>query len=156
MIKKNTLNFGRRFFLKLASLCGITVTGTFIPAFFTGCENDTTKSSDKSVELDISTQPALQNMGSAAKVTFGENNNGRPVIVIRLAENEFVVLTSVCAHLGCEVNLPDEENGIISCPCHGSQYSSSNGKVLRGPTTAPLTKFVSKFDPDSGKLTITF
>ncbi len=159
MIQKNTLNFGRRFFLKLASMCGITVTGTFIPAIFTGCENDTTKSSDKSVELDISTQPALQNGGSAAKITFGENNNGRPVIVIRLAENEFVVLTSVCAHLGCEVDLPDGESGIIVCPgpCgHGSQYSSSNGAVLRGPTTAPLTKYVSTFDPDSGKLTITF
>lgn len=156
MFQIHTQNFGRRFFLKLASLCGITVTGAFISTFLTGCENDTTKSSDKTVDLDISTQPELQNVGGAAKVTFGANNNGRPVMVIRSAENEFVVVTSVCTHQGCEVDLPDEESGIISCGCHGSQFSSSNGEVLKGPANVPLAKYVSKFDPDSGKLTITF
>ncbi len=95
-------------------------------------------------------------VGGSIKQTFGINNNGRPVIITRYNETEFYVLTSVCTHQGCEVNLPAEPKGDLVCPCHNSVFSSSNGGVKRGPAGAPLRKFSTTFDTKNNVLKIMF
>lgn len=44
---------------------------------------------------------------------------------------------SRCTHAGCPVT--EVEEGVISCPCHGSRFSISDGSVARPPATEPLT-----------------
>jgi Rieske Fe-S protein len=57
-------------------------------------------------------------------------------VVTQPAEGEFKAFSSVCTHQGCQVG--GVENGVISCPCHGSQFDISTGAVVQGPATKPL------------------
>jgi Rieske Fe-S protein len=45
-------------------------------------------------------------------------------------------VSAVCTHQGCTVSSPHD--GVVNCPCHGSRFDASTGKVLRGPATRPL------------------
>lgn len=58
------------------------------------------------------------------------------VVVTQPAEGDFRAFSSTCTHQGCTVS--DVSDGIISCPCHGSQYSAEDGTVERGPATEAL------------------
>jgi cytochrome b6-f complex iron-sulfur subunit len=67
------------------------------------------------------------------------NVSGLPAaIYLRKNEDEtFSALLTQCTHKGCEV---DPDYDMLSCPCHGSKYSST-GKVISPPATEPLKKF---------------
>jgi Rieske Fe-S protein len=58
------------------------------------------------------------------------------VVVIRSQSGAVHGLSAICTHLGCTVGAP--EGGVITCPCHGSQFNAQTGAVLRGPATKPL------------------
>jgi len=66
------------------------------------------------------------------------NVNGLPAAVyLRKNENgTFTALLTQCTHKGCEV---DPDYDLLSCPCHGSKYSSA-GEVISPPATEPLKK----------------
>ncbi len=49
----------------------------------------------------------------------------------------FRVVSAVCTHLGCTVNLVGQG---FHCPCHGSVFNQS-GAVVSGPAPAPLAWF---------------
>lgn len=156
MDKIKTPKKGRRFFLKLTSFFGVSVNYALIQSLFSGCESDTMKSKEQMVDFDISTEQSLSEIGGSAKATFSDYNNGKPVVITHTNVNEFVVLTSVCTYEGCLINLPDQESGIIECPCCGSRYAAQDGSVLRGPTVAPLRRYASAYNSSSNMLTITF
>jgi nitrite reductase/ring-hydroxylating ferredoxin subunit len=59
------------------------------------------------------------------------------VVVTQPAADQFVGLSAVCPHQNCLVN--QVENQTISCPCHGSQFSITDGAVIQGPATTGLT-----------------
>jgi Rieske Fe-S protein len=65
------------------------------------------------------------------------------VIVVKLA-SEIIVFSSRCTHAGCKIN--HEINGRLVCPCHGSAFDASSGKVLNGPAGLPLKQI--KFEKD--------
>ena len=100
--------------------------------------------------------PALGSVGGAAKRVFGSHNGGRPVIIVRLSDDDFLAISSVCTHQGCEVNLPGQRHGEILCECHDSVFDRKSGAVLQGPATAPLRRFDAGYREGSGVLTITF
>jgi cytochrome b6-f complex iron-sulfur subunit len=77
--------------------------------------------------------------------------DGAPILIIRTARDSFTALSTRCAHEGCPVNAPVK--GIITCPCHGSQYAL-DGKVLRGPTIYPLTRYLTYYDRNAGRLSV--
>jgi len=58
------------------------------------------------------------------------------VVVTQPAQGDFKAFSAVCTHLSCIVG--DVSNGLITCPCHGSQYSITDGSVRRGPAPAAL------------------
>lgn len=84
-------------------------------------------------------------------VTKTLGSDGAPILVARTAPGTFSALSTRCTHEGCPVNPP--VNGVITCPCHGSQYAL-DGKVLRGPTIYPLTRYETHFDRAAGRLSV--
>ncbi len=58
------------------------------------------------------------------------------VVVTQPAEGDFKAFSAVCTHQGCLVT--DVADDTISCPCHGSQFSATDGSVKGGPASAPL------------------
>jgi Rieske Fe-S protein len=57
------------------------------------------------------------------------------VVVTRTGEAVHA-FSSRCTHLGCTVNRVS--GGKIFCPCHGSVFDATTGRVLESPATAPL------------------
>lgn len=142
----------RREFLKAALCLGA---GLCFPALLASCSSETKPTEPGgTVELDLSTVPELQQIGGAIKKTFASHNGGRPVLIIRLGQNEFVVFSAVCTHEGCDVGLPQGES--IPCPCHGSRFATADGHVLQGPASRPLPRFASRYDATRNVLIITF
>lgn len=59
-------------------------------------------------------------------------------VVTQPKAGDFKAFSATCTHQGCTVG--DVSGGTINCPCHGSQYSITDGSVVRGPATDPLPK----------------
>ncbi len=58
------------------------------------------------------------------------------VVVTQPTSGDFKAFSAVCTHKGCTVS--EVADGLITCACHGSQYSIDDGSVQKGPATAPL------------------
>jgi menaquinol-cytochrome c reductase iron-sulfur subunit len=65
--------------------------------------------------------------------------------------NEFVAISTRCAHLGCPVRFVQSAGNFI-CPCHGGIYDFE-GKVIGGPPVRPLDRFQTRVS-DDGQLEI--
>lgn len=79
---------------------------------------------------------------SAIPVGGGKIFADQLVVVTQPTAGAFKAFTAVCTHMGCTVN--QVSNGLIMCPCHGSEYSISDGSVKQGPAPTPLpTKQIS-------------
>lgn len=72
-------------------------------------------------------------VGQAVSATHG----GEPVIVAQPTQGAAAAFSAKCTHLGCTVRPAGTE---LHCPCHGSRYSATTGKVLHGPAPRPLDK----------------
>jgi Rieske Fe-S protein len=59
------------------------------------------------------------------------------LVVTQPVTGEFKAFSSVCPHVGCL--LDKVANGTVNCPCHGSTFRISDGAVVTGPATRPLT-----------------
>lgn len=62
--------------------------------------------------------------------------DGRPVLVAQPTAGSVVGFDAECPHQGCRVRAGD---GLLQCPCHGSEFDVATGAVLAGPADAPLT-----------------
>ena len=57
-------------------------------------------------------------------------------IVLTRTGNQIAAFSAVCTHEACLVN--NVQNGLISCPCHGSTFDAATGAVRNGPATSAL------------------
>jgi Rieske Fe-S protein len=64
------------------------------------------------------------------------------IVVTQPTAGVYKAFTAACPHRGCAVGRPQE--GVMTCPCHGSEFAADTGKCLRGPATAPLAEFPLK------------
>ncbi|MFC1539289.1 ubiquinol-cytochrome c reductase iron-sulfur subunit [Candidatus Latescibacterota bacterium] len=152
MKKTVSLEKRRALLKKGSSLLGISLCTSAVSSIIPGCETDTLKTSDKFETFELSAEPDLAETGGAIKKTFGHHNGGRPVIIVRLGETDFVAFTSVCTHLYTEINLPTDEMQNLRCPNHGSEFSSTTGEVKKGPASASLQKFSIILESDVLKI----
>jgi menaquinol-cytochrome c reductase iron-sulfur subunit len=58
--------------------------------------------------------------------------------------NEYIAVSTRCAHLGCPVRFYDAA-GTFICPCHGGVYDFE-GKVIGGPPVRPLDRFQTRVE----------
>jgi Rieske Fe-S protein len=73
---------------------------------------------------------------ATAEVPVGGGVIKGDYVITQPTKNSFRAFSKVCTHQGCDVN--KVEGGLITCPCHGSQYSITDGGVQRGPAPRPL------------------
>lgn len=108
--------------------------------------------------LTLANESALQGVGGSIRRSFGGNNGGNAVLVVRVSQSgsaAFKTMSVVCTHAGCAVNNP--AGGQVSCPCHGSTFSAQAGNFaanLSGPAPSPLQTFPTTFDGST--ITISF
>ncbi|MEV0979056.1 MULTISPECIES: Rieske (2Fe-2S) protein [unclassified Streptomyces] len=58
------------------------------------------------------------------------------VVVTQPTAGSFKAFSSKCTHQGCAVS--GVRDGVISCPCHHSEFSIADGSVKKSPATRPL------------------
>jgi Rieske Fe-S protein len=156
----------REFLVQAASMLGLTVAaGTAItlvdactpttpttptnPGTGTGGTGTGGSTTTPNNVISIAQEPNLQMVGGAVIKTVGTG----PVVIMRTGMAEFLVLSAVCTHSACTVELPS--GGTIMCLCHGSRFSANDGRVLNGPATSSLRRITAMFDAMNNTLTIT-
>lgn len=87
-----------------------------------------------SVEAGPTNDPELLDPGFKI-LRFGND----PVILIRVASDDFRAFSAVCTHLECIVEYQQDRQRIW-CNCHNGWYDLS-GQVVSGPPPRPLPPF---------------
>jgi nitrite reductase/ring-hydroxylating ferredoxin subunit len=102
--------------LPLLAACGSTVTGTTAGA---------------------SATPGTT-LATTAEIPVGGGKilDAQQIVVTQPASGEFKAFSAVCTHQQCLVT--QIADGVIHCPCHGSEFSIKDGSVVGGPAPAPL------------------
>jgi len=77
-------------------------------------------------------------------------NYGGTILRKSESEQDILILSSRCTHLGCTVNWNEEAQAYL-CPCHDAKFGI-NGEVLDGPPPVPLAHF--NFSIDAGMLVV--
>ncbi len=87
--------------------------------------------------------------GIPQRVTYEYDDEGgysvertRRVVFVGRSEGEFIVLSPVCTHMGCNVAFNDTSS-LFECPCHGGEYDVT-GRVVEGPPPGPLRRFQTR------------
>jgi nitrite reductase/ring-hydroxylating ferredoxin subunit len=65
---------------------------------------------------------------------------GYPVLLTRQG-GEVHAIAAVCAHQGGPLHEGTFENGVVTCPWHGSQFCARDGSIVRGPSAYPQPAF---------------
>ncbi len=81
------------------------------------------------------------------------DNQSNLVEVVRIAPGEgvdgLVAYSAICTHLGCAVYAKLNQQGLIACPCHNSQFDpANNAQVVGGPANRPLPSLPLGVGPD--------
>ncbi|MEU9836128.1 Rieske (2Fe-2S) protein [Streptosporangium sp. NPDC048047] len=66
------------------------------------------------------------------------------ILITQPSSGVFKAFSASCPHRGCAVG--GVADGVVNCPCHGSQFAADSGKLLRGPAEAPLAEFPLKVE----------
>jgi nitrite reductase/ring-hydroxylating ferredoxin subunit len=74
-----------------------------------------------------------------------DNPSGGKVLIVRTG-TEVKAYNAACTHMGTIVDAPVD--GVSTCPNHGSQFSTTDGSVKKGPATTPLPTINVKVDGD--------
>lgn len=83
-------------------------------------------------------EPPADALATTADVPVGSAfiNDSAGVVVTQPTAGTFLGFSATCTHQGCAVT--EIEDDLITCTCHGSQYSAADGSVVTGPATEPL------------------
>jgi 3-phenylpropionate/trans-cinnamate dioxygenase ferredoxin subunit len=65
------------------------------------------------------------------------NVNGNEIMVIN-CDGQIFCLDARCSHAGAPLADGKIEDGVLTCPWHGSKFRVSSGEVIKGPATKGL------------------
>lgn len=86
--------------------------------------------------ITLDDAPVLKTEGGAVKKRFEGVNDGNVIVLVGIGDGTIAAFAAQCPHRGAEVGLP--ENGVMTCPFHGSQFASMDGSVKKGPAASSL------------------
>ncbi|MGW1271929.1 Rieske (2Fe-2S) protein [Streptomyces sp. NPDC002491] len=114
----------------------LLATGGAAAALAVGCSqygDDSSSSSEKSP-----TASAGQELSKTSDIPVGGGKifADEKVVVTQPTKDDFKAFSAICTHQGCTVGTVAD--GLIQCPCHGSEFRVADGSVARGPATKPL------------------
>ncbi|MDH6432687.1 Rieske Fe-S protein [Streptomyces sp. SAI-144] len=101
-----------------------------------GSEDDSSSSSSSSSSSDTAAGGSVLAKTSDIPEGGGKIFKDSGVVVTQPTAGEFKAFSSKCTHQGCAVT--GITNGVITCPCHKSEFSVTDGSVKKGPATQPL------------------
>ncbi|MDJ0749575.1 MAG: Rieske 2Fe-2S domain-containing protein [Woeseiaceae bacterium] len=99
--------------------------------------------------VDLTKELRLGQPGGAVKILHPDFPDG--LIIARVAEDRFEVLSLLCTHRGVEVDY-DHEHGHFQCASIGSSTFAFDGLRMSGPARRPLTSYQGTLD--DGRLII--
>ena len=67
----------------------------------------------------------------------------KPVLVMRVENDQFRVFSLSCTHIGCVLRWDNETQDLV-CPCHGSRFND-RGNPTKGPAKTNLKQYQSQF-----------
>lgn len=85
------------------------------------------------------------------KEGFHQSLQVRRIVVARNGD-DFQVLSTKCAHLGCGVVWKAEEKKFY-CPCHGGEFDSEGNPTVP-PPDKPLARLQARFNATTGQLEV--
>lgn len=85
-------------------------------------------------------------VGSAQDIAVGKGKvySDTAVVVTQPAKDDYRAFDGRCPHQGCLVAKVDQ--GVIVCNCHGSQFSMTDGSVVRSPANSGLKQLPIKVE----------
>jgi nitrite reductase/ring-hydroxylating ferredoxin subunit len=84
---------------------------------------------------DVAAASDLQD-GKMVKVDL-EN---RPIVLLK-HDDGIHAFEGTCPHYGCGLWEGELNGHIVTCPCHGSQFDVTDGRLVHGPATAPVPSY---------------
>lgn len=170
-MEKELLNDKRREFLKTSGkLAGIGLCTCVFGSIIAACDNDgetvavpEQPKPENYPVINIASISALSAVGGIMMMVVKDKenkpvNSGNPLIIYRIEQNKFIVLSSLCRHAGFVVSLPSSPGGDLICPAHSAAFDSDNGSTTSNGTVSgavpPLLKYNSLFDAEKNELTI--
>lgn len=148
MIKSQIIKFEqnlcsrRDFIVEIAKKVSYLTVGSYVISQFNACSDGSNPISPNQknpimVDLSLFENSALNIIGGSVAIS-GNNIDESGMLIIRTGESLVTALSRTCTHQGCTI--PGFQNGVSSCPCHGSRFDTS-GNVVNGPATTALKKY---------------
>lgn len=100
---------------------------------------------------------AVPNIGETGKTTVyvrqgNPSLTGLPSGYAKESANEYIAISTRCAHVGCPVRFVQASGNFI-CPCHGGVYGFL-GERIGGPPVRPLDRFQTRVDPQTKQVEV--
>ena len=97
-------------------------------------------------------EPGGAALASAAQVPVGGSTivngpDGTPIVIVQPTAGKFKAYDARCTHMGTTVGA--SENGVMTCPNHGSRFNAADGSVVNGPAGSPLKSIGVAVNGDS-------
>jgi Rieske Fe-S protein len=111
-----------------------------------GSEEESGSSSEASSESSAEASSESSSSESSSGTVLGKTSDipegggkiykDQGVVVTQPSAGTFKAFSSECTHRGCPVT--GVANGVITCPCHQSEFSVTDGSVQKGPAKKAL------------------
>ncbi len=119
------------------NLIGVSAGAFALTACLGGCNlNNAIPSAKVDFTLDL-TKSAYSTLTQNGKYVITQG-----VIVAKTKAGDYVAVSAYCTHEGSNVAY-DSTNNRFHCPSHGANFSTT-GKVISGPTNAPLQQYTTE------------
>jgi nitrite reductase/ring-hydroxylating ferredoxin subunit len=75
---------------------------------------------------------------------------GGELVLLANVDGKHYAIGGRCTHMGCKLSDGTlKENGVVECPCHGSNFDLKTGDVIKGPAAKPEPSFQVKVEGDN-------
>jgi len=143
----------RREFLR--QVAGGALGAAGLPLLVTACAHSASEKVAPSNGAATSTSVDVSKLTADGMATLAPipGPDGAPILVTRTG-GKLLALSLHCTHEGCPVG-STPVNGILRCPCHGSQFDLA-GNVVHGPADTPLGQYETSYDSAHHRLRVNF